>query len=110
MCRSRQDRVLNIVTKLDRLGRDTADMINLIKEFDSLGVAVRFLDDGISTEGEKGKMGKWLSPFFLSWLKQNDNVVYERLHVPNHSNGFYHYNRHVVELQRPCLMFASSLD
>ena len=45
-----------IVTKLDRLGRDTADMINLIKEFDSLGVAVRFLDDGISTEGTMGKM------------------------------------------------------
>ena len=45
-----------LVTKLDRLGRDSADMINLIKEFDSLGVAVRFLDDGISTEGEMGKM------------------------------------------------------
>jgi DNA invertase Pin-like site-specific DNA recombinase len=45
-----------MVKKLDRLGRDTADMINLIKEFDSLGVAIRFLDDGISTEGEVGKM------------------------------------------------------
>ena len=42
--------------KLDRLGRDTADMIQLIKEFDSMGVAVRFLDDGISTEGSMGKM------------------------------------------------------
>lgn len=45
-----------LVTKLDRLGRDTADMINLIKEFDHLGVAIRFLDDGISTEGTMGKM------------------------------------------------------
>ena len=45
-----------LVTKLDRLGRDTADMIQLIKEFDGLGVAVRFLDDGISTEGTMGKM------------------------------------------------------
>lgn len=45
-----------LVTKLDRLGRDTADMINLIKEFDELGVAIRFLDDGISTEGTMGKM------------------------------------------------------
>lgn len=42
--------------KLDRLGRDTADMIQLIKEFDALGVAVRFIDDGISTDGEMGKM------------------------------------------------------
>ncbi len=45
-----------LVTKLDRLGRDTADMISLIKEFDALGVAIRFLDDGISTEGTMGKM------------------------------------------------------
>lgn len=45
-----------LVTKLDRLGRDTADMIQLIKEFDGMGVAVRFIDDGISTEGTMGKM------------------------------------------------------
>ncbi len=45
-----------LVKKLDRLGRDTADMIQLIKEFDSIGVAIRFLDDGISTEGTMGKM------------------------------------------------------
>jgi DNA invertase Pin-like site-specific DNA recombinase len=45
-----------LVKKLDRLGRDTADMIQLIKEFDAVGVAVRFLDDGISTEGAMGKM------------------------------------------------------
>jgi DNA invertase Pin-like site-specific DNA recombinase len=45
-----------LVKKLDRLGRDTADMIQLIKEFDNAGVAIRFLDDGISTEGAMGKM------------------------------------------------------
>lgn len=45
-----------LVTKLDRLGRDTADMVNLIKEFEIMGVAVRFIDDGISTEGTMGKM------------------------------------------------------
>jgi len=45
-----------LVKKLDRLGRDTADMITLIKEFDEMGVSIRFLDDGISTEGTMGKM------------------------------------------------------
>lgn len=45
-----------LVKKLDRLGRDTADMIQLIKEFDKIGVAIRFLDDGISTEGSMGRM------------------------------------------------------
>lgn len=44
------------VTKLDRLGRDTSDMVALVKEFDSMGVVVKFLSDGISTEGEMGKM------------------------------------------------------
>lgn len=45
-----------LITKLDRLGRDTADMINLIKEFDEQGVYIKFLSDGISTEGTMGKM------------------------------------------------------
>lgn len=45
-----------LVKKLDRLGRDAMDMIQLIKEFDEIGVAIRFLDDGISTEGTMGKM------------------------------------------------------
>jgi DNA invertase Pin-like site-specific DNA recombinase len=45
-----------LVTKLDRLGRDTADMIQIIKQFDAMGVYVRFLDDHISTEGTMGKM------------------------------------------------------
>lgn len=45
-----------LVKKLDRLGRDTADMIQLIKEFNAKGVSIRFLDDGISTEGSMGKM------------------------------------------------------
>ena len=46
-----------LVRKLDRLGRDTADMIRLIQEFDQTGVAVRFLDDGITTEGTMGRDG-----------------------------------------------------
>lgn len=45
-----------LVKKLDRLGRNTADMIELIKAFDAQGVAVRFIDDGISTDGEMGQM------------------------------------------------------
>lgn len=45
-----------LVKKLDRLSRDTADMIHLIKAFDTQGVAVRFIDDGISTDGPMGQM------------------------------------------------------
>ncbi len=39
-----------LVKKLDRLGRDTGDMVKLVKEFDNIGVSIKFLDDGISTE------------------------------------------------------------
>ncbi len=45
-----------LVTKLDRLGRNTADMINIIEDLDTRGVGIRFLDDGISTDGTMGKM------------------------------------------------------
>ncbi len=45
-----------LLKMLDRLGRDTAEMISLISLFDEMGVAIKFLDDGISTEGEMGKM------------------------------------------------------
>ena len=45
-----------LVKNLDRLGRDTVDMNHLIKEYDKNGVAIRFLDDGISTEGTMGKV------------------------------------------------------
>ncbi|BAK14133.1 hypothetical protein PAJ_p0266 (plasmid) [Pantoea ananatis AJ13355] len=46
-----------LVKKLDCLGRDTADMIQLIKAFDARVVTVRFIDDGISTDGDMGKNG-----------------------------------------------------
>ncbi|MDX2370708.1 MAG: recombinase family protein [Colwellia sp.] len=45
-----------IVTKLDRLGRNTVDMISIIDDLHSRNIAVKFLDDGISTEGTMGKM------------------------------------------------------
>ncbi len=45
-----------LVKKLDRLGRDTNDMVQLIKAFDEMGVAIRFLDDHLTTEGTMGKM------------------------------------------------------
>lgn len=47
---------LVLVTRLDRLGSDTADMIKLIKEFDEAGISIRFIKEGLSTEGTMGKM------------------------------------------------------
>ena len=50
-----------MVKTLDRLGRDTAEMIQLIKDFDDKGVAICFLDNGINTDGTIGKMVTILS-------------------------------------------------
>jgi DNA invertase Pin-like site-specific DNA recombinase len=51
-----EDGDIFLVKKLDRLGRDTSDMIQLIKEFDEIGVGIWFLEDGISTDGAMGKL------------------------------------------------------
>lgn len=45
-----------IVKKLDRLGRNTADMISIIHDLHSRGITIQFIDDGINTEGTMGKM------------------------------------------------------
>ena len=45
-----------IITKLDRLGRNTADMLAIIEDLNSRSVSVRFLDDAISTKGTMGKL------------------------------------------------------
>lgn len=45
-----------MVKKLDRLGRNTLDMLGLVEAFNKQGVAIRFIDDGISTDGAMGTM------------------------------------------------------
>lgn len=44
------------VTRLDRLGSNTVEMINLVNEFIAMGIHIRFLKEGLSTEGPMGKM------------------------------------------------------
>ena len=43
------------VTKLDRIGRNIAELIDLIKKFNERGVTLRVLDEDISTEGAMGR-------------------------------------------------------
>jgi len=45
-----------VITKLDRLGRNTGDMIRIIEDLHERGISLEFLDDGISTQGTMGKM------------------------------------------------------
>ncbi|AGF75401.1 recombinase family protein [Bartonella vinsonii] len=50
----RDDTIL--CTKMDRLGRNTADMISIVDSCYKKGVFIRFLENGLSTEGTMGKM------------------------------------------------------
>jgi DNA invertase Pin-like site-specific DNA recombinase len=43
-------------TKLDRLGRNTLDMITIVEELQAKGVSVTFIDDNLSTAGDIGYM------------------------------------------------------
>lgn len=43
-----------VVTRLDRLGRDTRDVLNLIHETEQRGAFVTVLDPHVSTRGEMG--------------------------------------------------------
>ena len=43
-------------TKLDRLGRNTLDMITIVEKLHDKGVSVTFIDDNLSTAGDMGYM------------------------------------------------------
>src|SRR5450830_1701194 len=43
-----------VVTRLDRLGRDTRDVLNLVHECEQKGAFVTILDPHVSTRGELG--------------------------------------------------------
>lgn len=45
-----------VVTKLDRLGRSTRDVLNLIHELDQKGASLRILEPEVSTAGPLGRM------------------------------------------------------
>ncbi|GJE60026.1 recombinase family protein [Methylobacterium trifolii] len=43
-----------VVTRLDRLGRETRDVLNVVHEAEQLGASVTVLDPHVSTRGEMG--------------------------------------------------------
>ncbi|MCW6568150.1 recombinase family protein [Yersinia ruckeri] len=55
LARAEKDDII-ICTKMDRLGRNTADMIRVVDGCYKKGIAIRFLENGLSTEGTMGKM------------------------------------------------------
>lgn len=45
-----------VVLRLDRLGRSTRDVLNLVHELDELGASLRVLEPEVTTSGSMGRM------------------------------------------------------
>ena len=45
-----------VVHRLDRLGRSTRDVLNLVHELDARGASLRILEPDITTKGDMGRM------------------------------------------------------
>ena len=45
-----------VVYRLDRLGRSTRDVLNLVHELDARGASLRVLEPDITTKGDMGRM------------------------------------------------------
>ncbi|HIP22614.1 MAG TPA: recombinase family protein, partial [Rhodobacteraceae bacterium] len=45
-----------VVHRLDRLGRSTRDVLNLVHELDAKGASLRILEPEITTSGDMGRM------------------------------------------------------
>jgi DNA invertase Pin-like site-specific DNA recombinase len=56
LARAEKDDII-LCTKMDRSGRNTADMIRIVDTCYKKGIAIRFLENGLSTEGNNGKNG-----------------------------------------------------
>ena len=63
-----------VVCKLDRLGRNTRDVLNLVHEIDQKGASLQVLEPAIDTAGARGKMVLpvlgMVSEMELSFIKQ----------------------------------------
>lgn len=65
-----------LCTKRDRLGRNTADMSNIVDTCYKKDIAIRFLENGLSTEGTMGKM---VFRYWLLWLRRNGSAFWSGL-------------------------------
>ena len=45
-----------VVLRLDRLGRSTRDVLNLVHELDQKGASLRVLEPEVTTAGSMGRM------------------------------------------------------
>tara|TARA_B110000908_G_C10060462_1_gene360377 strand:- start:222 stop:656 length:435 start_codon:yes stop_codon:yes gene_type:complete len=71
-----------VVCKLDRLGRSTRDVLNLVHELEEKGASLRVLEPAIDTSGPMGKMILtvlgMVSEMELSFIKERQKAGIEK--------------------------------
>lgn len=84
--RARLDELLNfvregdtiVVTKLDRLGRSTSQILNLYEELESHGIGLKSLDGVIDTEKRTDPFDKVKFVFMAALAEMERNLIRER--------------------------------
>ena len=84
--RARLDELLNfvregdtiVVTKLDRLGRSTSQILNLYEELESRGIGLKSLDGMIDTEKRNDPFDKVKFVFMAALTEMERNLIRER--------------------------------
>lgn len=73
---------LHAVVRLDRLGRSTRDVLNLVHELDQKGASLRVLEPAIDTAGAMGRVVLtvlgMVAEMELGFLKERQKVGIER--------------------------------
>lgn len=67
-----------VVTKLDRLARSTAHLLQLVQQLDQQGVSLRILDFGGEAVNTKGPSGKLLLTVFAAFAQFEREMMLER--------------------------------
>jgi DNA invertase Pin-like site-specific DNA recombinase len=67
-----------VVTKADRLARNTIDLLHIVKSLEAKGVALRILDFGGDTLDTKGPSGKLILTLFAAFAEFERDMMLER--------------------------------
>lgn len=80
-----------VVAKLDRLGRSTRDVLNIVHEIDSKGASLRVLEPAIDTSGPMGRMVittlAMVAEMELGFIRERQRAGIERAKVEGRYTG-----------------------